>query len=243
MTNRKYLEAAEQEIRNEWKSAEGEKKNNYSNKIIYMNNFNENYRSANGAGDVAMKKDIIFSALATLINNQPEKVRIVYLESFPGEGRFLGRSQRQLIKAVSSGLHRSRRFAVAIASLIISGNAASESLHSAAGNGDEGGGGGTPKTTETPTPKIDYGQIVGRASDLVKGLGSLFGGTKKVKAETEKEKAAADKARAEAERILAEKAKGIKGEKPNIGKYILGALLLAAATIGIISFARSRAGK
>ena len=105
-------------------------------------------------------------------------------------------------------------------------------------------------TTATAKDSVDYAALIGNASELVKGLGTTFGGKKKAKAQ----KAASEaeikrlKAEAELERVKAKNAlkgavKGVSGGKDmgdNIGMYIAIGVGVAVVIGGVIWYVKFR---
>ena len=236
MDNSTYLANAHRANRNEWKSADagtsGAKKSPI--KMIYMtHNLKGNYRSADGSGDADMKTDILMSEIAKLIVHQPDAVGALLNK----HGIAVGAkpSNKQLINQVTEGLHRSQQFASDMAGLIVSGGmkmSASGRTYNAPGD-----------TTEVKKD-IDYAALIGNSAELVKGLGSTFGGKKKAKAnaaatkaEIERLNAEAELEKAKAKNALKGAVKGVSGGKDmgdNIGLYIAIAVGVASLTgIGI----------
>lgn len=213
MNNKEYFVSEDKKNRSEWKSASGsgDETPKEPMKMLYVaHDLKNNYHNA--TGDAKMKRDIIMSEIAKLIVNRPDEV-VALLEKYdlkvPKKP-----THKHLVKAVSHGLHKSKKFAADIAILIVGKKELSA-------DGD--------KTT-------DYSSLLGSASDLVNGLGNLFGGKKKAKAqkaanEAERKKleaqAALEKAKGEA--ALNGASKGMGGDmSSNIGWYIAGGVAVAA---------------
>jgi len=181
--------------------------------MIYLqHNLMKNYHSANGMGDSKMRSDILVSEIAKMVVNHPRRViQNLNRTGFPTSA---GVSRGRLVKIVSHALHKSKRFARAIAADIASGN------YPFSANG------------APAPPKQSVGDVLGNASSLVAGLGALFGG----KSAAEKAKAEAEKAKAEAEKALADKAAALAGGKVKVGKYIAIAMAVAG-TAAIVIYA------
>ena len=240
MDNSTYLANAYRTNRNEWKSADASgAKNPTPIKMLYMtHDLKRNYRNADGSGDADMKTDILMSEIAKLIVHQPDDVTALLNK----HGIAVGTkpTHRTLIGKVTDGLHQSQKFAVDIAGLIAGGG----NKMSAVGgrNGRSFNAPGDPDTTKKDS--IDYASLIGNAADLVKGIGTTFGGEKKsksqlaaTKAEIERLKAEAELEKAKAKAALKGAVKGVSGGKgtgDNIGLYIgIGVGVAALAGFGL----------
>lgn len=202
-----------------------------------------NYHSADGADDDKMKLDILTSEVGKMIVKYPERI----IENMEAEkfkvppslkrkpkGRF---AQRKLVNLTTNAIYKSKSFAKRISEDIVSGNysfcgdakscnfcCASDSCAFSQDGGSE-------------VDKVDkWTKAIGGVSELVKGLGDLFGGGKKAQAE-------AEKAKAEAERALYEKTKALSGEKKKttpIGLYIGIAVAVVLGIGAIVLIAKRR---
>mgnify|MGYP001571625550 CR=1 FL=1 len=197
--------------------------------MIYMtHNLMANYHSANGAGDEKMKADILTSELAKLIAKHPNRV----MEDLQAEGFAvtLPITPDNLVGRVADALYQSSGFAKRIVNDILSGN---YSFCCAEGDDKK------KKDDNKKLNPIDYGELMGNASNLINGLGNLFGGKKKAKADTEKARAEAEKAKYEARKSLAEKTKALlESKKSQIGWYISGAIAIAILITTVILIVR-----
>ena len=210
--------------------------------MIYMShNLISNYHSANGAGDDKMKADILTSEIAKLIAKHPDRV----IEDLQAEGFAitLPITPDNLVNKVADALFTSKGFAKRLVDDILSGD-----YSFCCGDGDDkkeptsdlSNDGLKPKDKKEPKDKkpVDYGALMGSASDLINGLGNLFGGKKKAKADTEKAKAEAERAKYEAQKSLSEKTKALlASKKSNMGWYIGGGIAVAIAITTIVFIA------
>lgn len=230
--NRAFFHQQHQINRNRWLSATG---NIEPTNIIYMkHNLKSNLMNANGANDPRAKTAIVMSEIAKMIVNNPDRVvRHLNDVGFTIQGR---PSNRKLVKYVSMGIGNSKKFTTAIARDIV-------------GDGGEGkfsAEGGTGTASTTPSQTVNWGEVLGGASGIVNGLGTLFGGKKKARAETEKARAEAAKAQAEAQKALAAATKGVAGANSggnvadNTGLYIGIAVAVVVVVGGAIAWYKLR---
>lgn len=166
-------------------------------------NLAQNY--FNAAGDVNMKRDIVLSEIAKKIYTDRQGViDQLKLTGFSVPDKV---SDDTLVKMVASALSRSKRFATLLTEKIVN-----ESY--------------TFASDVPPTKSTDWGKLIGDASSIISGLGSMFGGKNRAKAD--QAKAEAEKSRAEVE--LADKLAAIKiTEKTgsNMVYWVVGGLLVA----------------
>ena len=199
--------------------------------MIYMShNLISNYHSANGSGDDKMKADILTSEIAKLIAKHPDRV----IEDLQAEGFAitLPITPDNLVNEVADALNQSKGFAKRLVDDILSGD-----YSFCCGDGDDKKESKDKKEPKDKKP-VDYGALMGSASDLINGLGNLFGGKKKAKADTEKAKAEAERAKYEAQKSLSEKTKALlASKKSNIGWYIGGGIAVAIAITTIVFIA------
>ena len=233
MDNKTYLAQAHAANQAEWKSADARKgiKNNV-NMIYAKHSVKNNYNNADGAGDEKMKHDIIMSEIAKLIVFRKDDV-VALLKNYglevsgtPSEGK--------MAKYVSHGINKSEKFSQDLTRLI----AKNSNMNMFAADAK------TPTTSN-----INYNEVLKDTSGLIAGLGDLFGGKKKAKADASKNKAEADKLRAQAalEKARAEAAlkgaiKGVnkgKDTSDNIGLYIgiaAGVIVIAGVAVWYFKF-------
>lgn len=215
-SNREYLEQQQQVVRDQYKSADGD--DGYDgNKIFYLNhNMEQNFQNANASKDGGMRRDILISEISKLILARPAEVQDALRQYFPNASVFSGSqlSSKALAGYVSDGLYNSKAFATEISGIIGQRSSA---------DGDQTAGG-----------------IISNVSDVVKGIGGIFGGGKKAKA---KNKAQADAAAAEAAKAKALLAAQVAamGKTKTAGSkmafYIVGGLLVAGGIGAAIYFA------
>lgn len=102
--------------------------------MIYMeHNLDANYHNADGAGDEKMKKDIIMSEIAKMIVNRPDRV-ITHLNEI-GIVFKKTPNRRLLVKAVTHGMHSSKRFTVNMMTDVAGGGPKNGKMMSAEGGG------------------------------------------------------------------------------------------------------------
>lgn len=224
MDNSTYLANAHAMNRNEWKSADAGSAmeidiDKEPVKMLYVkHDLRGNYFSANGSGDARMKRDILMSEIAKLIVHRTDEVASL-LNKY-GIRTSARPTYRELTKKVARGLHQSQKFSQEIANMVAGGR----------------------KRRSADGTTTDYAGMIGNTSDLIGGLGNLFGGKKKAKAQAAADKALAARLRAEAElaRAKAEAAlkgavKGVSGGKSlgsDVALYI-GLGLAGATLVGI----------
>ena len=160
----------------------------------------------NASGDVNMKRDILLSEIAKkLYTDRQGVIDQLKLTGFSVPATV---SDDTLVKMVASALSQSRRFATILTKNIVKGS------YTFAGDAD---------TTKKP---IDFGKLIGDSAQLISGIGSIFGGKDRAKADLAK--AEAEKARAERE--LADKLGAIKLTQKtgsNMVYWVAGGLLVA----------------
>lgn len=221
-SNKEYLDQQQQIVRDKYKSADGA--DGYDgNKMFYLNhNMEQNFQNANASRDGGMRRDILISEISKLILTRPGEVQVALKRYFPNTSAFSGPqlNAKQLSGYVADGLYNSRAFATEISGMI---------GRKASADGDQ-----------------SAGSIIANASDIVKGIGSLFGGGKKAKA---KNKAQADAAAAElakSKALLAAQVSAMGKGKSAGGKmafYIIGGLLVASGIGAAIYFSTKKGGK
>lgn len=228
MNNSQYFSAEHSKQRNEWKSANAEDVvSSKPIKMLYMqHNFHKNYHNASGLGDADVKRDILMSEIAKLIVYKPEEMSGM-LKKY-GIKISDKPTQRELTRQMAEGMYRSQ-------------NLAEEVSQEIAGGSKEFHGDGATATDTTKKDSVDYAALVGNAAELVKGIGTTFGGKKKAKsqkaateAEIKRLKAEADLEKLKAMGALKKAVKGVSGGKDmesNIGMYI-GIGLGVAAVVG-----------
>ena len=211
MDNKTYLDSQHAKNRSEWKSADADTSKTVASgpiKMLYMQHkLGTNYSAASDTEDNNMKRDILIGELAKLIVRHPEGVAAV-LEKHGIKGT--SKTRDGLVNGVSTGLNSNLDFTKNIA-LVISGNSGAASF------GKEG-------------QKQDRSEVLAGAKVIVKGLGELFGGSAKDKAQGAKDKAEAQKALSEATEAYSIGA----GLGSSIRKKLIKAIVIAGVIGGAI---------
>lgn len=225
MTNKAYLQRAYQTNRNHWLSANSN--GNKPVKILYMtHDLKNNYMNAEGEENKTMKRDILMSEIGKLIVYQPNKV-IDYLNQAGFKTKKRMYSKKELVKMTSQALGTSKKFATMLVNEIVTGKGQNLTFAQDA----------------VPTkPKTDFTKTLGTFSNILNGIGGIFGGRKKAeagaaasKAEADKAAAEAAKAQAEAQKALIQATAGIGSQKSNVALYV-GIAVGIVAIAGIIIY-------